>query len=266
LEAGTLHQRSRRTVYIGMKLLDEGWEAFKPEQDISLSTAIGLSARFPWVMPAARFRTSKTEFRLVDGAYLDNSGDETAFDLIMEFGQLDAVSGKLTDGSRVPKYQFHLVTLTDDITLAPGAVQGFGDILSPIRTMLSSRPTRSQMAKHRVRAFVNRLPGLTVGTEGDFSSPTPWVQMNQQEFHIPLTWQLSGTSRKLIAAQAGEAQRCGLASLFEIVQPDPTTSYEQSKAFEHINDLIRDNNCVACSIPYRLSGDKPTTEQACAAR
>jgi len=92
-------------------------------------------------MPAARFRTSKTEFRLVDGAYIDNSGDETAFDLIMELGQVDAVSGKLTDGSEVPKYQFHLITLTDDVALAPGDVQGFGDLLSPIRTMLSSRPT-----------------------------------------------------------------------------------------------------------------------------
>ena len=73
-------------------------------------------------------------------------------------------------------------------------------------------------------------------------------------------------SRKLIAVQAGEAQRCGFASVFEIIQPDPTTSYEQSKAFDHINDLIRSNNCVACSIPYRLSGEQPTIEQACAAQ
>ena len=121
------------------------------------------------------------------------------------------------------------------------------------------------MAKHRVRAFVNRSPELSVGTRGDFSSSTPWVRMNQQEFHIPLTWQLSETSRKLIAVQAGEAERCGFASVFEIVQPDPTTSYEQSQAFDHINDLIRSNNCVACSIPYRLSGEQPTSEQACAA-
>lgn len=166
----------------------------------------------------------------------------------------------------MPKYQFHLITLTDDVDLAPGAVQGFGDLLSPIRTMLSSRPTRSQMAKHRVRAFVNRSPGMTLGTLGDFTSPTPWVQINQQEFHIPLTWQLSEANRKLIAVQAGEAQRCGLASVFEIVRPDPTTSYEQSKAFDHINDLVRSNNCVACSIPYRLSGEQPTSGQACAAR
>lgn len=266
MESGTLHQRSRRTVYIGMNLLDEGWEALKPTEDVRLSTAIGLSARFPWVMPAARFQTSNTEFRLVDGAYIDNSGDETAFDLIMELGQLDAVGGKLTDGSEVPRYQFHLITLTDDVELAPGAVQGFGDLLSPIRTMLATRPTRSEMAKHRVRAFINRSPEITVGTKGDFSSPAPWVRLNQQEFHIPLTWQLSETSRKLIAAQAGEAQRCGFRSVFEIIEPEPTTSYQQSKAFEHINEMIRDNNCVACSIPYRLRGEQPKSEQACQAR
>jgi hypothetical protein len=264
LEAGTLHQRTRRTVYVGTRLLDEGWEALKPGEDISLSTALGLSARFPWVMPAARFRTSQTEFRLVDGGYLDNSGDETAFDLIMELGQIDAVGGKLTDGSEVPKYQFHLITITDDSEVMPGAVGGFGDLLSPLRTMLSSRPTRSQMAKHRVRAFVNRSPALHQGTQFEFVSPTPMVSMNQQEFHIPLTWQLSEASRKLVTVQAGEAPRCGLSGVFEIVTPDPMTSYAQSRAFEHINGLMRSNNCVACSIAFRLSGEAARPGQPCA--
>lgn len=264
LEAGTLHQRTRRTVYVGMNLLDEGWEALQPDQDIRLSTAIGLSARFPWIMPAARFKTTKTEFRLVDGGYIDNSGDETAFDLIMELGQVDAIGGKLTDGSTVPKYTLHLITLTDDTALGPGEVQGFGDLLSPIRTMLSSRPTRAQMAKHRTRAFINRAPGLTIGTEGDFSSPSPLIQLNHEEFKIPLTWQLSEASRRLIAVQSGEAERCGFGSVFEIVQPDIVTSYAQRKAFDHINDLVRSNNCVACSIAYRLAGRQPTTRQACA--
>lgn len=261
LEAGTLHQRTRRTVYLGTKLLDEGWEGLKPDEDISLSTALGLSARFPWIMPAARFRTSLTEFRLVDGGYIDNSGDETAFDLIMELGHVDAIAGKLTDGSEVPKYQFHLITITDDSELTPGAVEGFGDLLSPLRT---SRPTRSQMAKHRVRAFVNRSPALYKGTQFEFVSPTPMVSMNQQEFHIPLTWQLSEASRKLVTVQAGEAQRCGLTGVFEIVKPDPATSYAQNKAFEHINDLMRSNNCVACSIAFRLSGEAARPGQPCA--
>ena len=245
-------------------MLDEGWEALKPSEDISLSTALGLSARFPWVMPAARFRTSLTDFRLVDGGYIDNSGDETAFDLIMELGQIDTIGGKLTDGSEVPKYQFHLITITDDSDPKPGAVEGFGDLLSPVRTMLSSRSTRSQMAKHRVRAFVNRSPALYQGSQFEFASPTPMVSMNQQEFHIPLTWQLSEASRKLVTVQAGEAQRCGLAGVFEIVRLDPATSYAQSKAFEHINDLMRSNNCVACSIAFRLSGDTPRASQPCA--
>lgn len=263
-EAGTLHQRTRRTVYIGMKLLDEGWEAMKPDEDISLGTALGISARFPWLMPAARFRTSLTEFRLVDGAYIDNSGDETAFDLVSELGQLEAVSGKLADGSEVPRYELHLITLTEDVLLKPGAVQGFGDLLSPLRTMLTTRPTRGQMARQRVRAFLNRAPRLYVGTRYEFASRTPMVMMNQQELQIPLTWQLSETSRKLVAVQAGEAQRCGLASAFEIVATDPARSYEESRAFDHINDLMRSNNCVACSVMYRLSGEKPRDGQPCA--
>ncbi len=266
MESGSLHQRSRRTVYIRTELLDEGWEGLKPSEDISLSTAIGLSARFPWVMPAARFKTSKTEFRLVDGAYLDNSGDETAFDLIIELGGIQAVGGKLTDGNTVPEFQVHLISLTDDVLLGPGAVQGFGDLLSPLRAMLSTRPTRSQLAKHRVRAFLNRTPGITIGTKGAFSSPTPLVQLNHTEFKVPLGWQLSEASHTLIAVQSGEAHRCGFASVFEVVQPNPETSFEDSEAFDHVNDLVRTNNCVACSIPFRLTGQQPTTEQACVAR
>lgn len=264
-QAGTLHQRSRRTIYYGKELVDEGWEALASNEDIRLSTAIGISARFPWIMPAARFKTSKTQFRLVDGGYLDNSGDETAFDLIMELGQLDTMRGKLADGSIVPSYQLHLISLTSDTALTPGAVEGFGDLLSPIRTMLSSRPTRSQMAKHRIRAFINRAPGMVSGTSGEFSSPTPMVQLNHEEFKVPLTWQLSEASRRLIALQSGEAHRCGYSSgVFEIVQPTNDTSNTQSRAFAHINNLVRSNNCIACSITYRLMGRQPMTERACA--
>jgi predicted acylesterase/phospholipase RssA len=50
---------------------------------VRLSTAVGLSARFPWIMPAGWF-TAKTgaKRRLVDGGYSDNSGVVTALDLI----------------------------------------------------------------------------------------------------------------------------------------------------------------------------------------
>jgi hypothetical protein len=91
LEAGTLHQPTRRIVYVGGKSRDEAWEALKPSEDIRLSTALGLSDQFPWVMPAARFQASLTEFRLVDGGYLDNSGDETAFDLVMELAHFSSL-------------------------------------------------------------------------------------------------------------------------------------------------------------------------------
>jgi hypothetical protein len=265
MESGSLHQRSTRTVYIRTKLLDEGWEGLKPSEDISLSTAIGLSARFPWVMPSARFKTSKTEFRLVDGGYLDNSGDETAFDLVMELREILSV-GKLSNRITIPEFEVHLISLADDIVLAPGAIQSFGDLLSPVRTMLSTRPTRSQLDKQRVRAFLNTTPGITVGTEGDFSTPTPLVELNHTEFEVPLGWQLSEASRALIAAQSGEAHRCGFAAIFQIVQPNFETPFEDEEAFDHVNELVLNNNCVACSVPFRLMGQQPTTEKACVAR
>jgi hypothetical protein len=270
-ESGSLHYRSPWITSIHNKAgqweqLDYGWDGLKPSEDITLSTAIGLSARFPWIMPAARFRTSKTEFRLVDGAYIDNSGDETAFDIVMELKQLQAIRGKLTDGSIIPLFEIHLISLADDVALGPGAVQGLGDLLSPVRAMLSTRPTRSQLAKHRVRALVNRAPGITVGTEGAFSSPTPLVELNQTEFTLPLGWQLSETNRTLIAVQSGQAHLCGFTSTFKEAQLNPDTSLEDRQAFDHVNDLVRENNCVACSIPFRLMGQRPTAERACLVR
>ncbi|RUW65357.1 hypothetical protein EOA28_33110, partial [Mesorhizobium sp. M2A.F.Ca.ET.067.02.1.1] len=107
----TLHHRGALTHYVNGQLVDEGWEALGPGEDIKFSTALGLSARFPWIMPAAHFITSTTQFRLVDGGYLDNSGDETAFDLLMELRQIQELGGKLAIG-RLPPFEVPLITLT----------------------------------------------------------------------------------------------------------------------------------------------------------
>ena len=58
------------------------------ELPLPLSSAAFISARFPWVSPAATVKVTNPCFgqsdlvRLVDGGYLDNSGVETALGLI----------------------------------------------------------------------------------------------------------------------------------------------------------------------------------------
>lgn len=262
LQANTLHQRARYTRYVGNELVDEGWEALGPQEDIKLSTALGLSARFPWIMPAARFPTSNTEFRLVDGGYLDNSGDETAFDLIMELRQIQELDGKLTIG-QVPPFEVHLITLTSEGVLRPGAVEGFGGLLSPVRTLLSSRITRADMATHRIRVLLNPLAGLAAGTTGDFSSPSPIVSLNAA-MPLPLTWQLANATQQMISAQIGDPASCRHVEVIKLPELSAGTSRSDETVIRDINDAVLTNSCVACSIAYRLSSTKAPMGMPCA--
>lgn len=262
LEAGTLHRRARYTRYVNGQLIDDGWEALGPGEDIRFSTALGLSARFPWIMPAARFTTSSTEFRLVDGGYLDNSGDETAFDLIMELRQIQQLNGKLSIG-KVPPFEIHLITLTSDGVLLPGTVEGFGDLLSPVRTLLSSRTTRADIASHRIRTILNPQHGATVGTTGDFSSPSPRVSLNAA-LPLPLTWQLANATQRMISAQIGDAASCTHAAVIQLPQLNSGTPPSEEGLIRDINDAVLSNSCVACSISYRLSGSAAPRGRPCA--
>lgn len=62
-----------------------GWQAKNKVQlnDISLASAVSLSARFPLISPHANIRTPSGRVidRLVDGGYFDNSGMLTALEL-----------------------------------------------------------------------------------------------------------------------------------------------------------------------------------------
>ena len=87
------HRTPRRTEDAGelVNYWDLGWHGERDWQfppQIRLSTAAVISARFPWVTPAATVPIGddrlgpQAKIRLVDGGYVDNSGVETALDLI----------------------------------------------------------------------------------------------------------------------------------------------------------------------------------------
>jgi hypothetical protein len=73
---------------------------FRPDLQIATSTAVALSARFPYVTPPAnikrndRIKTTSTVFdkikvlELLDGAYYDNSGGSVAIDILEDLERL----------------------------------------------------------------------------------------------------------------------------------------------------------------------------------
>src|SRR5262249_21123726 len=80
--------RFNTTSRLGPAVSYQFWDENLPDgeqaRDLRLSTAAFVSARFPWVTPAATTVDSRFDpktLKLVDGGYVDNSGVESALDL-----------------------------------------------------------------------------------------------------------------------------------------------------------------------------------------
>ncbi len=170
------------------------------DQDVPLSTAMSLSARFPVVMPAGLVSTPTKQVRLVDGAYFDNSGIETAELLIAQLqnGASDGVA-------------FRTLVLTDFDSLREAykigedprsSGEGLNEVLSPLRAMMNARLTRGELAVGRLKAWE---PDASP-PEG--ATPAVMIMLNHRLYGLPLGWQLSKPVQALIAAQIGDPNLC----------------------------------------------------------
>jgi hypothetical protein len=80
------------------------------ESDVKLSTAAGMSARFPWVLPAATVETGPDlkPMRLVDGGYVESSGVDSASQLLKA---LKVAVDRTKDTPDAINAKFYLVVL-----------------------------------------------------------------------------------------------------------------------------------------------------------
>ncbi|MGE0627466.1 MAG: hypothetical protein AB7O43_06535 [Hyphomicrobiaceae bacterium] len=214
-------------------------------RDIPLATAIGLSARFPWLTPAGSLTTDCNEAgkpvktRIVDGGYFDNSGVDTAIDLIAQIvGKLEATSGKL-DGPDGPRIAIHLIVLTTG-EYPKRTGYAMGDGLEPIRALLSTRSARTPIA---INGAKRRLAVLNKVAETSPETGLPKVQLpyihearfQDTIFRIPLGWRLSQASRDILGIQSGRFWDC-----------DADAHHNQRKA-----DLSN-ADCIQLMVYYQL--------------
>ena len=141
----------RLRVLAPFDLPSKDFKLFGREQgydQLSLSTAAVLSARFPWITPSAwfperRMRDGKPhddKIRLVDGGIFENSGVAIALELIRALEQEAAQLG-ITD-----KIDLNLIVLTDGEGVTPTFPRlDFGEFLDPIRALLSARSARAPL-------------------------------------------------------------------------------------------------------------------------
>jgi hypothetical protein len=161
--------------------IDIGKEVGKP---IRLSTAVGLSARFPYVTPVGNVLTGEHVLQFADGGYFDNSATVT----IREVAQAlpVAVIHRPSDGParsvRVVPFVLHIVNDPSPHT-EPDVESIFKSwqAAAPIRTLLSTRSARSYYARVVLHDWLESNGGI-------FRE----VQLPEdKDLEVPLGWTLS---------------------------------------------------------------------------
>ncbi|NSY41863.1 hypothetical protein [Agrobacterium tumefaciens] len=173
-------------------------------RDLPLSTAMGLSARFPLIMPAGLVNTPFGTNRLVDGGYFENSGVETAMDMVGQLRESLCTSAETAEcvekttapGVKPRLFRFHIFVLTDYdyfLGLPPRRdADGLNELLSPLRAMLNARDARGQLA-------VTRIPDSIVQHN---------IVLSHRIYGLPLGWWISHDLQGIISAQIGDPATC----------------------------------------------------------
>jgi hypothetical protein len=214
------------------------------DNDISLSTAASLSARFPWIAPAGWFNETNPAFneensgevrkiRLVDGGYFDNSGVATAIDLIDNLNQIPMAN----------LVEINLIVLTTD-THAVQKFFGLGEALSPIESLLNARGASTSLTIRRASNLLDSGSRADTGEQGVGGVSVERVlrvHVDDFVFQLPLGWRLSHTTEQLIEKQSGHRTHC---------VPD-----DQFKQSADAPPSYFDGDCVQSLIYHELAGD-----------
>jgi len=205
-----------------------------------LSTAAFMSARFPWVSPAATVEignaciTRKDKARLVDGGYIDNSGVETALNL---YDELEAV--RKEKGAAIPRFQVYVISLTGGDFPDHGWFN-FNDALEPIRALLSGRTSRAYIALNRAATEVTIAPTeVTVAPAEQVPHFPPFrrTDLRNHFYDLPLGWALSDKSRDIVSLNSGRFWDC---------KPD--------EKFSQLRTELSNADCAQIQVHHLLSG------------
>ena len=182
-------------------------------QDVRLSTAAVLSARFPWVTPAGWIEGSFKKYgedwnriHLVDGGYFDNSGVTAALALIEEIQKEQIAQGI---GKKI---EINLIVLSER-GFTPESTKYLTDMTSPLHALLSTQAARGKIAiDHAERLFKAEAARSRDGQQIGLRFRK--VELQGYGYPLPLGWRISALTRNLILAENGVADRCKSADQF----------------------------------------------------
>ncbi len=211
-------------------------------RDIATSDAAFISARFPWLTPTARLRVSENSYRiLADGGYYENSGADTAMDLVAQIRELGALYAACVAGSDVlgdlgeckcpVRIQRSFTTAADwsgcgvpvflaymPIVEANDKLPGYtyedspnppqSWLADPLNTMLQARSARGMLAVDRSRAAFAPPQDREMAQGTDVDSGYFPHRLPIKDLRLPLGWKLSRASIVDVLSISAKTEAC----------------------------------------------------------
>jgi cytochrome bd-type quinol oxidase subunit 2 len=211
--------------------------------DIPLSTAIGLSARFPWISPAGWYTFTdptdkvqagtdrKRRMSFVDGGYVDNSGVATASKLAQSLAEFVAKTPAPVN------VDINLIMISaawipfDRFWMDEPVNKSQSELLSPLVAALAAWQGRGYTMQYDQAA--DPRPGFKILEAGVYYNFLP----------LPLGWQLSSVSRGYIDLFKGHPEKCDQTQLDRSLESHALLA----------NSYINRANCVAAEIARDLT-------------
>lgn len=247
-------QNINQTIYRGP--LKRTIDTYDP-LDVKLSTAAGISARFPFILPAASIKPGDGRtIRLVDGGYVESSATEIANDIIQVLkGRYRTLRDDERRPDAIPKYKFYLIVLMGLGFEREGVTPS--EVSVPPSTLISTWSSRADQTFIRAYlqncAFSDRCFETLDGVpRAPLETDVAAVFLNLRDFNLPLTWQLTRASQKIISLHAGAAWRC-------VNKPTSTkmlewTDWDSPGVSEsRVIHALEQNDCSSCLVQYKLA-------------
>jgi hypothetical protein len=205
------------------------------DQDIKMSDAASLSARFPGITTSGEIPVWP-RLRLIDGGLADNSGVATGIDMVRELATIADV--RVTNSkSNSQKIRIVLITIGGtpgaakaDRTTEPAFNEAIAYIQSGVGLLLSSNAVPPQTANASLAGL--RLRSTRSEKVDIYARRLPF-ELEDPDKKVPLAWVLSKTARDEVRKQVGGAWTDGTCREFD----DPSTKGNRA-ALQGVMDLL----------------------------
>jgi hypothetical protein len=193
---GTIVEQGQRTItsncLLGNDIPDSYDTLTQLGSDVRLSTAAHNSARFTYVSPVGSMLNPGLIDHIADGGYFENSGGQTAADIIRKVLSPAPSNVKV----KLILIRFQEVDPTGKPVPPSGPTRFANEVLSPLRALLNVRGAHATLAYSEVQRQVNEL--VPPGEQFEFL-----LTQEKKGIVLPLGWLLAQRTRSAIDEQVG---------------------------------------------------------------